>query len=56
MKNNLLELRDQGRGPWASPGPLRPTVPLRPLPYRGTKVHTMKKNLLGQSQRTIRNK
>ena len=36
------KLRDQGRGPWASPGPLRPTVPLRPLPYRGTKVHTMK--------------
>ena len=29
MKNNLLELRDQGRGPWASPGPLRPTVPLK---------------------------
>ena len=35
MKNNLLELRDQGRGHrngWASPGPqerLRPTVPLK---------------------------
>ena len=42
------KLGDQGRGHrngWASPGPqerLRPTVPLRPLPYRGTKVHTMK--------------